>query len=391
MALRIHRVLVPIHALILLQLVPVPPSMLAVISPGSYAAWHIPGPSSGSWTAITASPIGTRQAWLFVAGLHGLAISLLASAPDRRLPLSYLYYALTGAGVALALEGLVQAASPHPHWLYGIWRVPGAGSHEAGIFGPYYNRDHYANVIAIAASLAAALLARLLSRLGKTSLLNSPDFGKIVGLGSGLAILMAAGAAAGSRGGLAAMLTGIVVGSVPLLISRPRLGLALGGLAVIVFFGTGVPSAFERMGDVDFENSRLIVWRDALRLLEFFPLFGCGIGAFAPAYWPYQRVVRFEYWPHAHNEYLQWVFEAGTLGCLLALFWARGIWKLLPTLIKNEDLRPAIAAVIAAAIHAVVDCSPRIPANGAWTAVLLFCLAVGPVRLPKAASAAAER
>ena len=361
-----------------------------MISPGSYAAWHIPGPSSGAWTALTASPIGTRQAWLFLAGLHGLGITLWASATHRRIPMSRVYYALVAAGAALALEGLIQAASPHPHWLYGIWNVPGAGSHEAGIFGPYYNRDHYANILALAAAIAAALLARLLKGRGKVSILDSPDFGRILGLGGSLAIIMAAGAAAGSRGGLAAMLTGMLIGGASLFVSRPKLTIALVALAVLVFFGTGVPAAFDRMGDIDFENSRLIVWRDALRLFEFFPIFGCGIGAFAPAYWPYQRVVRFEYWPHAHNEYLQWLLEAGAIGLLLAVLWARGVWRAFPALVRSEDLRPALSGAVAAAVHAFVDCAPRIPANGAWTAVLLLCLTAGLGTRSTPASAATE-
>ena len=162
-------------------------------------------------------------------------------------------------------------------------------------------------------------------------------------------------------------------------LARPRLALGSFILLALVLFGTGVPSAIERMGDVDFEVSRLMVWRDASRLLGFFPVFGAGIGAFAPAYWPYQRVVRYEYWPHAHNEYLQWVLEAGVVGVLMALYWIRTGWRILPPVVLNLNIRPALAGLTAAMVHAVVECGLRIPANAAWAGLLLVCVVTGAV------------
>jgi O-antigen ligase len=117
-----------------------------------------------------------------------------------------------------------------------------------------------------------------------------------------------------------------------------------------------------------------MVWRDALRLLEFFPMFGCGIGAFAPAYWPYQRVVRFEYWPHMHNEYMQWMLEGGFLGILLAACVLRLAWMAAPRAFRDIAARPALAGLAAALTHALVDSPFRIPANAAWASLLFVCL-----------------
>jgi O-antigen ligase len=186
--------------------------------------------------------------------------------------------------------------------------------------------------------------------------------------------MVAASAASGSRGGLAAVSAGVLVGVAPALRHRPRLMLASAFAVLLVLFGTGIPAAFARLADVDFEASRLMVWRDVVRLIEFFPIFGCGIGAFAPAYWPYQRVVRFEYWPHVHNEYLQWSLETGVVGLILASVLARAAWLAAPRIARDPQLRPALAGVTASLAHALVDCGFRVPANASWAAVLVVCL-----------------
>jgi O-antigen ligase len=376
-------VFLAVHALIAIQLIPLPPALLRVLSPGSYAARYIPPPRIETWTPLTASPTGTGQAWLFFAGLHGLALTLFAASPSNRSRrMTWLFGGMAAAGALLAIEGLIQSASAHPYWLYGRFPVPGAGPHEAGIFGPYYNRDHYSNLIAIAASVAAGLLARRIPSSGArlaASMVNSPDFPGTLALVAGLVLMFAASAASGSRGGLAAIFVGVLVGLSSSFRARPRLALGFALLLLLILFGTGVPLAVARMADVDFETSRLLVWRDAIRLLEFFPIFGCGIGAFAPAYWPYQRVVRFEYWPHAHNEYLQWVLEGGAIGIAMALYWVRIAWRVTPQVLRNREIRPALAGLVAAMVHAGVECSLRIPANATWAALTLVSVLAGTV------------
>lgn len=367
-----------LHALFALQSVPLPVSVLRSLSPGSFAAHNLPSLDPLAWAPLTSSPTGTFQAWLFVAGLHGLVVCIFYA--DRAIQIRRFHRLLLGmcaVGGLLALQGLVQAASSHPHRLYGLFEVPGAGAHESGIFGPYYNRDHYSNLMALAGAVAAGLLGLALRGVDSRSLARfsaSEAFPRIVALTATLALIAAASAAAGSRGGLIALGLGLLLGLGSLLLERPRLALGLLALLAVVLFATGVPAAFMRLADVDFEASRLLVWTDAIRVLNFFPLAGGGLGAFAVAYWPYQRVVRFEYWPHVHNEYLQWLIETGLLGALLAAYVARQAWLLLPRLVRDANARPALAGFGAMLAHSLVDCVLRIPANAAWAALLLAAL-----------------
>lgn len=369
-----------LYLLVALQLVPLPPSLLRLVSPGSYAAHFIPPPAHPVWAPLTASPTGTMQALLFIAGLHGLALAIFSGGPAARAArMRTLQLGMSAVGGLMALEGLVQARSSHPSWLYGLYPVPGIGSLEGGIFGPYYNRDHYSDLLAMAAAVAGGLIG-LSARDGAfrslSAFTRSTDLGRRAALLVALILMIVASAASGSRGGLVALGVGLLVGLAPPLLVRPGLALASLTVVAVALFATGIPDAFMRMGDVDFEASRLLVWRDALRLIGFFPIFGCGIGAFAPAYWGYQRVVRFEYWPYAHNEYLQWLLEGGALGLVLAAFMVRRAWIAAPRLIRSLEARPALAGLAAALTHALVDSSFRVPANAAWAWLFLICLSL---------------
>lgn len=368
------KLMVALHALFAVQSVALPAFVLRALSPGSFAAHFLP---SGETTLapLTASPTGTAQAWLFVGALHGLAVAIFSAPREVQLRrLNLLFAGMTGVSTILAIEGLVQSASAHPHRLYGIFEVPGAADHERGIFGPYYNRDHYSNLMAMGGAVTAALLGRAVRAGSFRSLAGfagSPQFAANLALIGALCLITVASAAAGSRGGLASLAVGLLVGLGPELLARPRLALASLVIGLVVLFGASIPATFLRMADVDFEASRLMVWRDMLRVVSFFPIFGCGLGAFAVAYWPYQRVVRFEYWPHAHNEYLQWLLETGAVGLVLALYFLRRAWIAAPDLVRNLQIRPALAGLLAMLTHALVDLVLRVPANAAWAALLL--------------------
>jgi O-antigen ligase len=367
-------VLVALHALMAFQSMQLPAAVLRVLSPGSFAAHFIPGGES-TLAPLTASPTGTVQAWLFISGLHGLVVAIFSAPPaEQRRRLRVILHGIAAVTAVLALEGLVQSRSEHPFRLYGTFEVPGAEGHERGIFGPYYNRDHYANLMAIGGSVVAAMLGQALGGAtlrGFSSFVNSAGFFRTLALVAAQLIIIVACAAAGSRGGLIALAVGLTIGLGPLMLARPRFAIAAGALLAMVLFGAGIPSAFMRLADVDFEASRAMVWRDMLRVVSYFPIFGCGIGAFAVAYWPYQRVVRFEYWPHAHNEYLQWLLEAGAVGVLIALYVMRKTWIASPRLARSLHARPALVGLTAALVHSAADCVLRIPANAAWAAILL--------------------
>jgi O-antigen ligase len=59
---------------------------------------------------------------------------------------------------------------------------------------------------------------------------------------------------------------------------------------------------------------RLNIWADTFRLIEAYPVFGCGAGAYESAMHRYQTAAPLNTVDYAHNDYLQLLAELGIPG-----------------------------------------------------------------------------
>ena len=99
----------------------------------------------------------------------------------------------------------------------------------------------------------------------------------------------------------------------------------------------------------------------------FFPV-GSGLGSFSIAFQRFQTDGVTGFIEHVHNDYVELLFEAGVLGCVVLICLAIAavatglrLWKLQS---ENETLSPAIACwlgALAFAIHAWFDFPSHIP------------------------------
>jgi O-antigen ligase len=310
------------------------------------------------------SPGATVEAWLYVAGLQGLFLAVQGIPEARRKSFVYSVVAIVAV---LAGEGLWQSRSLHPYWLYGIVPVPLPSGFETATFGPYLNRNHFATVMAMGCGLSAGLASSLVrERGGLVALLSQPTSMAKSILASGASLFFAVTAmASGSRSGaLAAIVAGgwlamRTVGKTPFIaaMSAGMAALALGGAAAI-----------ERLQRLDVFTSRLKPWMDMTTLFRFFPALGSGFGTFAVTYWPYQRNVTYEFWQHAHNDYLQLTIEGGLVGVLVLGFVARSLFR---ASTGTPELREALLGASGAfAVQAAFDLPSHVPANAA----ILVCI-----------------
>jgi len=356
--------LLPVHALFLAQLIPLPSAVLRVLSPGSFAAHFLPDPGDGRFRPLSVSPSATIEAWLYVAGLQGLFLALRGLPSERRRALAHV---LLGVIVCLAAEGLWQSRTPHPAWLYGRVPILAPIGLETATFGPYYNRNHFATAMALGAAWACGLALDLIRERGGLFrvLAHAPAMTQAILLGGASLLLTLTAAASGSRSGAGAAVAAIAIMLARAFGARRLLLPVMAGVAILFLSGA---AAIDRLMRLDMVTSRWAPWVDMTRLWRFFPAFGSGIGTFGEAYWPYQMNSRYEFWQNAHNEYLQWTIEAGLAGLVVAGLaagflrrsfaftdWARG---------------GAIAALIGVGLQALLDFPLRIPANAA----LLVCV-----------------
>ncbi len=373
------RVLLALHALVLFQLVPLPPAVLRLVSPGSFSFYNDPLlVPLAAWRPISVSPPDTLRGLAFLAAFSLLFLAVFRELAEtvwrRRLLLT-----VVGVGVALTVVAFVQAASPEPHKIYGVWRP----RWDWAVFGPYVNRNHFAGYLVMAAPLAIGFALEALGRLRAAwvrrrrgwLLLGDNEGNAVLRWSAAVMVIVAGLVASRSRGGVASFALAALVLPVA---SRHRRRTAL---ALCLLIGLGLAwigvgdlvSAFEARG---IRGSRLDLWRDTLPMVSRFPLFGDGWNAFATAF-PWYRTVRTADWiGEAHNDYLQVLIDGGVLGTgIVAVLLATVFRGALARVERSRLDLGLFGALLGLALHGLVDFNGQIPANAA-TWIALAALAV---------------
>ncbi len=340
------------------QLLPLPMGLLEALAPTNARTWQKafsplgkPGPR---FAALTVDIPGTT-----IQVLRGIAycFAFLAAVRLGRRPTQAirLEWLLAGSAFGLALVSLA-----HP--ILGIDRVFGVYAPEnvpAGRYvGPLLNPNHLAGYLTLGALCA---FSRLLC--SRSESLRSVA-------GALLAVLVATNAWVGSRGGVGAMVLGLVLVAVLQTIARrrdrtarslfPVLGgtfLGLSGLVLLVLaLEPGV------VADVmDKDLSKLSLVTEAFGGAKGYALLGAGRGAFQSAFYAYRQTPGFVDYTHPENWPAQWCFEWG----FPVAFAAAGTlaFALRPSALFARTVPPvgAYAGLVAANIHNLVDFHNEVP------------------------------
>jgi O-antigen ligase len=327
---------------------------------------------------LTLDAAGTREAALKLSAgavLFFLALQVLSAAGARRWRRAAL--AITAYAFALALFAIIQFLAS-PGELYG--RVqPRWGGY---IFGPYVNHNNYAGLMEMLTALAAGLGFSL--RRGHPA----RAFVLFVVLICLVSVLLS-----GSRGGVIALLTELLLFAAVMLAARPAAqerrrtlaaGLALAVLAGASFLWLDPGRVWQRWqqlaeGRELTAGDRARMSADALRMAREHAAWGVGLGAFATVYPAYQSVISNQIIDYAHNDYAQFLGEGGAAaGVLLLLSLPAFFWLAFRRLRRRLEepggwLRlGAAVAVCGLLLHSLVDFNLHIPANAAW---FTFCAA----------------
>lgn len=387
------------------QLVPWPPLLHDWLAPGSFAVWHPAEPAAAAVLGpgahpVSIAPLATLAA---VAQLAGLGLLAVAAAPGlARAGTAKRALAVVAAGGLGLAAYAIWARARFGTLLFGRLAVP-----TVSPFGPFVNKNHFAGWSALAALLAAGLALGLVEegrRHERDWTTSGRAAGVVLALSCALAMALAVLASL-SRGGTAALATGAAC-LVLLALGRPRVArrrLLVPGLTAALALAASVvilapPSARSRLESLAGAGFRFATWHDALRLVPGGPLFGQGLGAFQDAFPGVKRANGTFRAEHAENDYLESLAETGGVGLALALC---GLVALL-----RAGARPAAgaagvsrgvaygatAALVALAVHSLLDFDLRIPSNAALAALAASAAASGAgvrrERLGRAASGA---
>jgi O-antigen ligase len=381
----------------IVQLIPLPRGLLLALGPGTdrflqefilgYAAQPLPA------HPLSVAPANTVRGLALFLGFSIFLLGLI-----RRLPhvnLENLVRRLLIFAALLAVFAVVQRAGSGKNGtelVYGFWKPNGPGT----IFGPFINRNHFAGWMVMAAPLAIGFAMGVLDRSRPSSpggwavwsrWLASADGSRF--LLSMLAVL-AMGASiviSGSRSGMASFIVGVVVSVIFVwraFFQRVRSALVLmiaaAALVMVVFSWAGLEAAVGRFATASEDASdRIGAWRDTVRIIRDFPIFGVGLNGYGTAMLVYQSGDRHLYYKEAHNDYLQILAEGGVLfGVASALVIAIIGSQIRKRFQEERDLpmtgwirAGAVAALASIAAQSLLEFSLQMPGNTTFFLVVV--------------------
>ena len=379
--------------LIVLQVIPLPARFIVALSPARQLAPHLAGLSDGKWiwTTLSVSPHDTELALLkFLAYLS--AFLLAAYLFDSRKGKSTLLRALILLGCFEAVYGIVQ-------YLTG-WQKIFTYTKEFDLkeaTGTYINRNDFAGLLEMILPFVLGLSfysfqiwsEHRQAGLGRRASADRSSAGvRSIFYLFLMVIMVVAVTFSRSRGGILAAAFSIVFIVILAQVKAKRKTWMLGFflfLLCIVGYGLWIGldpvlARFEKMrepGDLQLEG-RVVIWKDAIRLIRDYPLIGTGLGTFGTAIRRYQTGFVDLNLGHAHNDYLEFASDTGLLGAallflpILYLFFKMIMGFLDDTRsFRRSVTLGCIGSILALLIHSVTDFNLQIPANALIFAVVL--------------------
>jgi O-antigen ligase len=369
-------------AVVLVQLIPLPPSVLRVVSPrtAEIYAQSLPGygesenPSFAelprwlqndpdaeaggvpalppdpekaaramppevfdlshpAWRPISLTPAHTRRALqVFLAHLL-FFIVVFNHLATRQTTTRYLYV-LAGLGGVVALIGILQDLAPATRLYW--WRA--GGPYRS--FGPFVNANNFAGwmemILPLTAGLAVMLWERerreaglLTGRSGQNGRFRAValllTFAAVIGLGALVVSESRGGFLALSGAGVVALVVHLFGGRFSWRIAAAVVLVILLALTLAIWVDwPGLRERYDTLGDLDSDPSfraRLEFGGRTLIMARDFPVLGTGLGTFEEAYRLYTPGLSSKVLGRAHNDYAQVASECGLAG-FLAAAWA---------------------------------------------------------------------
>jgi O-antigen ligase len=360
----------------LLQLVPLPPTVWQSLPgrPPEIEALRLIG-AQDAWMPWSMTPSATLASLLaLVPPVLALLMAASLNADDRNWVLAAIA-AMTLASVLLGTLQLAAGAS-------GAWRLYGA-ENSGYLNGFQANRNAQADVLLIGMLATAAL----------TTTLRKSGFGAAGPTGAGLVLLTAiACLLTGSRVGIVmlpfALLAAVLIWDMALPHWRRMIAAAsslLAAVAIAAFMlrdNAVLARVARRFGQE--RDFRLELWRDTRDAIDAHWPVGSGMGSFRPVFMASERLDTVD--PtmpvRAHNDYLEFLLEAGLAGLVVLalsigtiMFLLVGAWQLRDGRNRAQVLF-AGATLTIVALHSFFDYPLRSMALAHVAAIVAGFLAI---------------
>lgn len=360
---------------VLLQVLPLPISVVSVLSPYS-AAPYLNG--AEHWITISTersmSLIALNKTWMLVC-VFIIALHVLRKAKHIELML----WVIVGIGTFQGIYGAYEILLDVEYSL--MFNVP---AHERAR-GTFVYHNHYANYLVLCLSAGMGLIV-MRTQNNAVNSLQAFFLNAIAGLISkkiiirlALVIMVIALVMSRSRmGNISFFFSMTAVGALAFMTMRNRsVGLSI--LLLSIFFidlfllsaWFGLDKIKDRLENTTLlQESRDEVLRDALPIVYDYPLFGSGGNTFYSIFPQYLQNQVYIFYDHLHNDYVQFVIEYGFTGVIcLALIVGLCLYKTFNVMRQRHNAlcKGASFAVLlalgATLMHMSVDFPLQSPAN----------------------------
>jgi O-antigen ligase len=362
-------------ALIVLQLIPLPPSVWPSLGGRQELAngYSVLGISVRSMP-VSLAPYQTLVTLLTLLPPLAMLCAILRLQAYRA---SWLVLAVLAGMFAGIMLGVLQVASGEP--LNSPWYLF-AETNWGVATGFFANANHMATLLIVSLPLLAALIAA--ARRGSLQRYSS-----LLAVGAGAALVVLVGLVLnGSLAGYLLVLP--VLAASALIVLSPRRGLQraaiiLAGISLVGAVGALEssslrPNGFSSEAALSVQSREDILKTTFAASRDFLP-FGSGVGTFRRVYDLYENPDRTTktYVVHAHNDYAEVMLEAGVPGIVLIvvflLWWGAAAWRAWRSPEAAPYARAASIASAAILAHSLVDFPLR---TAAIASVFAMCLAL---------------
>jgi O-antigen ligase len=371
-------ILLPCYAL--LQIVPLPVPLVALLSPARAGVLNALAPVAGPpgpFASLSNVPGVTFTHFVLISGYSVVFFFIRALARADGYPGWIFAAPIVLAAILEALAGFAQFSEDV----------------DAQVGGTYAIKNHFAGLLAMALPFVVAWLIGL-AQAARRDRERSAALAFRFGAGLIAAVLLLLGIALSrSRGGfVAAIATGVVLVVMALpagMSARARL-LAFGaaGLTLLAALFYLTPLVLvQRLADHT-STGRIPIWENTLHLIAAYPLVGCGLGGYESAILQFKTTALMNDLDYAHNDYLQYLAEMGLAGFAIAATLLAGLLVRAVKAAGGASFPPgatrwlavgctgAFAAILT---HSMFDFNLYVPANAivlAWIAGLTAALPV---------------
>jgi O-antigen ligase len=361
----------------LLQLVPLPASVRAWVSPEASMVERTLRLDAAVRRSrpLSLDPALTLQAIAIAA----MMIGAFWTARDTfaRGGIRTVVRAVCWAGLVISLLAIATHYAS-PRLFYGIWPWTNP---QTSVYGPFVNRNHMGTWLVLAIPLSVGYLAARVARRG--SLHDGLDAVSLWVAGAACmmfaALIVSLSRSAAVSIGVAAAAGGVIAVGRHGGHSRKWL-LAAAAAAAVVFVSIPMSSTllltrFDRLKQ-SASGGRSQIWVETLPIIHDFAIAGTGLGTYRMTMLVYQRTERDVLFNQAHDEYLQLAAEGGLLVgvplLLAAVVLIAGVARRLRDDISNGFwIRAgAVASLAGVMTQNIWETGLRMPANGLLFAIV---------------------